>query len=160
MRGRDRWEQWLRAEIASLRSGQGVDTVTAWAVASMLATYADADGAGITVSTNTVREQLRIGKEKLHRTVDWLDETGVLIVVTKHGRGTPTRRALVIPVTGSSHVDGTTQASPVNPNDERTAQGSPFKTMLNGPVTTLNGLVTSSNGLVTRLTGLPVVPNQ
>jgi hypothetical protein len=59
MRHRDRWEQWLRAEITSLPLQQGVDVATAWAVASMLATYANADGSGITVSTNTIRIQLK-----------------------------------------------------------------------------------------------------
>jgi hypothetical protein len=126
MRDRDRWEQWLRAEITSLPLGHGVDVVTAWAVASMVATYANSDGSDITVSTDTLRKQIQIGKSKLDRTLKWLEEVGVLTVTAKHGRGTPTRRALVIPAAGSN---GTTQGGPVN-------------SVLNGPATRLNGPLT------------------
>jgi hypothetical protein len=156
MRDRDRWEQWLRTEISSLPLGQGVDTVTAWAVASMVATYANADGSGITVSTNVLRQQMKIGKAKLDRTLQWLEDSGVLTTTAKHGRGTPTRRALLIPPAGSNGTtqggpikppdERTTQGGPVNPpdaHDERTTQGSPVNPGLNGPATGLNGPVTS-----------------
>jgi hypothetical protein len=140
MRDRDRWEQWLRTEITSMPPAKGVDTVTAWAVASMVATYANADGSGITVSTSALRKQLKIGKPKLDRTIKWLEDSGVLTTTAKHGRGTPTRRALVIPPAGSN---GTTQGGPVKARDERTTQGGLVNPGLNGPVTSLNGLVTS-----------------
>ncbi len=140
MRDRDRWEQWLRTKITSMPPAKGVDTVTAWAVASMMATYANADGSGITVSTSALRKQLKIGKPKLDRTIKWLEDSGVLTTTAKHGRGTPTRRALVIPAAGSN---GTTQGGPVKERDERTTQGGPVNPGLNGPVTSLNGLVTS-----------------
>jgi hypothetical protein len=139
MRDRDRWEQWLRTEITSLPPAEGVDTVTAWAVASLMATYASADGSGITVSTDTIRKTLKIGKSKLDATIKWLEDSGVLTTTARHGRGTPTRRVLVIPV----ESDRTTQGSPINPSDERTTQGSPINFGLNGPVTSLNGPVTS-----------------
>jgi hypothetical protein len=155
MRDRDQWEQWLRTEITSLPPAKGVDTVTAWAVASMMATYANADGSGITVSTDTIRKTLKIGKSKLDLTIKWLEDSGVLTTTAKHGRGTPTRRALVIPpikpsderTTQGSPVkardERTAQGSPIKPSDERTTQGSPVNPGLIGRVTSLNGPVTS-----------------
>lgn len=126
--GRFVWEQWLRTQIASLQPPKGVETVTAWAVASMLATYADADGTHITVSADTVRRQLRIGKAKADRTLAWLEVIGVVAVTTRHGRSGPTKRALAMPTAGSARDDETVR-------DERTTQDDPLKTMLNGPVT-------------------------
>lgn len=152
-RDRDRWEQWLRTEISSLPPAKGVDTVTAWAVASMVATYANADGSSITVAADTIRKQLKIGKHQLDRTIKWLEDSGVLAITAKHGRGTPTRRALVIPPQNASskldeasdpvESDRTALGGPIKPSDERTAQAGPFKPGLIGPVKSLNGPVTS-----------------
>jgi hypothetical protein len=104
MRYRDRWEQWLRAEIESAPLPRGVDPITAWAVATMFSSYADSDGSNIEVSLTTLRCQLHIGKAKLDRTVQWLEDYGLLTITTKHGRRTATRRALALPIdkTGGS----------------------------------------------------------
>jgi hypothetical protein len=72
MRYRDRWERWLRKEIQWVPLPKGVDAITVWAVATMLSSYADSDGSHIEVSMETLRRQLRIGKPKLDRTVQWL----------------------------------------------------------------------------------------
>ena len=97
MRYRDRWERWLRAHVESLAVPAGVDVVTMWAVAMMLASYASASGGDICVSVDAIRSTLGIRKEKVVRIVSWLDEAGIVVVVTKHCRGSPTQRALAIP---------------------------------------------------------------
>ena len=97
MRHRDRWERRLRAEIESATLPEGVDRVTAWAVATLLASYADPNGANIEVSLATLRRQLGMNKTKLNRTVKWLADSGFLAVTAQHGFGVPNRRSLTVP---------------------------------------------------------------
>lgn len=97
MRTRDRWERWLRTNLGSLPLPTGVDKSSVWAAATMLASYANADGTGVTVSTNTLRNDLGIGQTKLVRILRWMEEQGLLTVVKKHGHRCGTQRVLTIP---------------------------------------------------------------
>jgi hypothetical protein len=121
-----------------MKLDHGTDVVTAWAVASMLASYSNSDGSGITVSADTIRKQLRIGKPKLDRTLRWLTDSGWLTTTVNHGRGTPTQRALALPTTRDER---TALAGPINPPDDRTTQGGPINPVLNGPIDAMNGPV-------------------
>lgn len=97
MRTRDRWERWLRTNLGSLPLPPGVDKTSVWSVATMLSSYANVDGTGITVTTNTLRNDLGIGQTKLVRILRWMEEQGLLTVVKKHSPGSGTHRALRIP---------------------------------------------------------------
>jgi len=70
----------------------------------MLSSYADPDGSHIEVSLETLRRQLRIGKTKLDRTVQWLEDYGLLTTVARHGRLTATRRSLSLPDDNSTSL--------------------------------------------------------